>query len=59
MNRIVVFGVAIFFALVGIALVGGERNAEAGLFARGGCNGCSTRAFSTPAILTNGRCTSG
>ena len=42
MNRIVVFGVAIFFALVGIALVGGERNAEAGLFARsGGCNGCS------------------
>jgi hypothetical protein len=39
MNRIVVLGVAIFFALVGIALVGGEQTAEAGLFNWGGGGG--------------------
>ena len=41
MNRIVVLGVAIFLALVGIALVGGEQTAEAGLFNRGGGCGCA------------------
>lgn len=48
MNRIVVLGVAIFFALVGIALVGGENKASAFGFLRlggggygcSGCNGC-------------------
>src|SRR5262245_43418673 len=49
MNRIVVFGLALFFALVGIALVGGEKKASAFIFGRlgggggyscGGCNGC-------------------
>jgi hypothetical protein len=43
MNRIVLLGVAIFFALVGIALVGGENKASA-FFGRGGgcaCNGCN------------------
>src|SRR5436305_12791737 len=39
MNRIVVFGVAIFFALVGIALMGGESKASA--FILGGGCGCS------------------
>lgn len=39
MNRIVLCGVAIFFAIVGIALVGGEEKASAGLF-RHGCGGC-------------------
>ena len=47
MNRIVVFGVAMFFALVGIALIGGEQKASAFIFGRfagysaGGCDGCS------------------
>ena len=43
MNRIVVLGVAIFFALAGIALVGGEQQANAALFGcvANGCNGCS------------------
>jgi hypothetical protein len=52
MNRIVVFGLALFFALVGIALVGGEKKASAFIFGRlggggyaaggcdGGCGGC-------------------
>ena len=46
MNRIVVLGVAMFFALVGIALVGGENKASAVLsvaspvFGCGGCDGC-------------------
>src|SRR6478672_4601308 len=40
MNRIVVFGLAMFFALVGIALVGGENKASAFIFGGGGC-GCS------------------
>jgi hypothetical protein len=37
MNRIVVLGVAMFFALVGIALVGGENKASA--LGHRGCNG--------------------
>jgi len=41
MNRIVVFGLALFFALVGIALVGGENKASAFIFGGGGCGGCS------------------
>ena len=47
MNRIVVFGLAMFFALVGIALIGGENKASAFIFGRfagggysGGCDGC-------------------
>jgi hypothetical protein len=43
MNRIVVLGVALFFALVGIALVGGENKASAFGFLRlggGGGYGC-------------------
>lgn len=39
MNRIMVLGVAIFFAVVGIALLGGEKQAEAGRLL--GCHGCS------------------
>src|SRR5438445_7335595 len=41
MNRIVVFGLALFFALVGIALVGGENKASAFIFGGGGCGGCA------------------
>ena len=41
MNRIVVLGVAMFFALVGLALVGGEQKASASLFGCRGCHGCS------------------
>ena len=42
MNRIVVLGVAIFFALVGIALVGGENKASAfGHRCHCSCNGCN------------------
>src|SRR5947208_153544 len=55
MNRIVVFGVAIFFALVGIALVGGESKASAFIFGGGGCGcnggGCHHRG--------HGRCNGG
>ena len=36
MNRVIVFGVAFFFAIVGIALLGGQQQAVAGH----GCNGC-------------------
>ncbi len=36
MNRVFVYGVALFFAIVGIALLGGEKTAVAGH----GCNGC-------------------
>ncbi|MHB8954660.1 MAG: hypothetical protein ACYC4U_16935 [Pirellulaceae bacterium] len=36
MNRVIVLGVAIFFAFVGIVLVGGQQQAVAG----DGCNGC-------------------
>ena len=38
MNRALVFGIAIFFAVVGIALVGGEKNVAV---AGHGCHGCS------------------
>lgn len=42
MNRVVVLGVALFFGMVGIALVGGEHKAQAGLFGgHGGCDGGS------------------
>ena len=41
MNRFVCFGVAIFFAVVGIALLGGEEKANAGLFRGNGCGGCA------------------
>lgn len=36
MNRFVVFGIAAFFAIVGLALTGGEKQAQAGH----GCHGC-------------------
>lgn len=36
MNRTLIFGIATFFALVGIALLGGENKAVAGH----GCHGC-------------------
>ncbi len=36
MNRALIFGIAIFFAVVGIALIGGESKAVAGH----GCHGC-------------------
>lgn len=39
MNRVLIFGVAIFFAVVGIALMGGESKAVAG-----GCGGCYAEA---------------
>lgn len=39
MNRIVLCGVALFFAVVGIALIGGEEKASAGLFGGSGCDG--------------------
>ena len=39
MNRIVVFGLAIFFAIVGIALLGGNDKAMAFGHRCGGCNG--------------------
>src|SRR5690242_16623537 len=39
MNRTLILGIAIFFAIVGLALVGGE-NASAGLFRKHGCGGC-------------------
>lgn len=42
MNRFVVFGIAIFFAVVGIALLGGESRATAGLRCHG-CNGCHSK----------------
>ncbi|HUY88024.1 MAG TPA: hypothetical protein VMV10_04785 [Pirellulales bacterium] len=37
MNRALLFGIAIFFAVVGIALMGGENKVMAGH----GCNGCA------------------
>jgi len=36
MNRILILGVAMFLAIVGIALIGGEKTAVAGH----GCHGC-------------------
>src|SRR5688572_30686823 len=41
MNRIVVLGLALFFALVGIALVGGDSKALAFGHRCGGCHGCN------------------
>jgi hypothetical protein len=41
MNRIVVFGLAMFFALVGIALLGGENKASAFIFGGGYGGGCA------------------
>ncbi len=41
MNRTLVFGIAIFFAVVGLSLLGSEKSASAGLFFRHGCCGCS------------------
>ncbi len=46
MNRIFTFGVAIFFAIVGMALLGGEKQAQAGHGCHG-CNGCSSCDGST------------
>src|SRR5262249_20680435 len=40
MNRIVVLGLALFFALVGIALIGGDSKAVAFGHRCGGCNAC-------------------
>ena len=40
MNRIVLCGVAIFFAIAGIALIGGEEKASAGVLRGNGCGGC-------------------
>jgi hypothetical protein len=42
MNRIVVLGLALFFALVGIALIGGDSKAVAFGHRCGGCNGCAS-----------------
>ena len=60
MNRIVVLGVAIFFALVGIALIGGEQSAEAGLFNRGGGGyGCDGGCDGGCHGRRHGRCNGG
>ena len=40
MNRIVIFGLAVFFAIVGIALVGGDSKVMA-FGHHGCCNGCN------------------
>jgi len=39
MNRIVVLGIAVFFAIVGIALMGGEKQAVAGHGCSSSCHG--------------------
>jgi hypothetical protein len=36
MNRVLTIGIAVFFAIVGLALLGGENKAQAGH----GCHGC-------------------
>ena len=41
MNRTVVLGIAIFFAVVGLALVGGQQTASGG-----DCGGCSGKSCS-------------
>lgn len=41
MNRIVALGISLFFAIVGIALLDGDRTAEAGHSGCCGCSGCS------------------
>ena len=40
MNRALFFGIAMFFAVVGIALVGADKKASAG-FRHHRCGGCS------------------
>src|SRR5438067_8041492 len=40
MNRIVIFGLAVFFAIVGIALIGGDSKVMA-FGHHGCCNGCN------------------
>ncbi len=40
MNRTLVCGIALFFAIVGLSLVGSEKSASAGLFRHHGCGGC-------------------
>ncbi len=39
MNRTLVFGIALFFAIVGLSLIGSENSASAGLFRHRGCGG--------------------
>ncbi|HEY1601115.1 MAG TPA: hypothetical protein VGG64_16045 [Pirellulales bacterium] len=41
MNRALFFGIAMFFAVVGIALVGADKKASAGFRHHRGCNGCA------------------
>ena len=41
MNRALFFGIAMFFAVVGIALVGADKKASAGLRHHRGCGGCA------------------
>src|SRR5436309_11254529 len=41
MNRIVIFGLAVFFAIVGIALIGGDSKVMA-FGHHGCCNGCNS-----------------
>jgi hypothetical protein len=41
MNRALFFGIAMFFAMVGIALVGADNKASAGFRHHRGCGGCS------------------
>ena len=43
MNRTLILGIASFIAVVGIALVGGEKTAQAG---HRGCNGCACEGAS-------------
>jgi len=49
MNRNLMFGIALFFAIIGLALTGGERQVQAGLgsgdglFSRGCDGGCGGR----------------
>lgn len=40
MNRVLVLGIAMFFAVVGIALVGGEKSSAVAGLGCHGCNGC-------------------
>ena len=63
MNRIVVFGLALFFALVGIALVGSESKALAfgghrcnGCNSCNGCNGCHSRCHGGCHSRCHSRC---
>ena len=53
MNRALILGIAIFFAIVGIALLGGENQAVAGHGCHG-CGGCSSRDGSTHTAHSDG-----